>query len=665
MAGSIESGTPRQEPRARVVPWLIAAAAALGVVAAIVAWQIAVSTAPAPATAAATARGSRPPEIASPYANTRAGVAYVGDGACARCHGEIASTYRRHPMGRSLAPIEEAAAAEPAFDQSADGRTLFQADGLDYSIVRRGGRVFHREARRNGPGQPAIVDEAEVKYVLGSGNQGASFLVDRDGYLFQSPISWFTRERKWDLSPGYRKSNPHFGRGVVETCLYCHANRVEPVEGTVNRYEPPIFRGHAIGCERCHGPGELHVRRPFGESGSIPGGRSAGGGGLDPTIVNPASLEPALRDAVCEQCHLMGQQRVVRLDRRDDDFRPGLPFDAVWSVFVRPSSRSTEKFVGQVEQMHDSRCYRDSSGRLGCISCHDPHRRPGESERIAFYRGRCLECHGGDRGCAVPEPERRRRQRQDDCTACHMPRLGQSDIAHAAATDHRIPRKPGAAGSEEGRNLPDGPTQARAGEAPLVLFHGEEAEARRRAESARDLGIALCRSGPRWAASALPLLEAAVAARPDDLLAWQCRGVVLERLGRPEDGLASFRQALARQPDIETALAGAAHLADRTGQSREAIDHWRRAIRVNPWNAGYHVELARLCFQGRDWNGAIAACRDAVRLDPFGRAARTLLVQALIRRGETAEARAALGELIDLDPAGRDELMRRFRVLGR
>src|SRR4051812_45527177 len=37
----------------------------------------------------------------SPYANVRPGVRYVGDAACARCHEEIAETYRTHPMGRS------------------------------------------------------------------------------------------------------------------------------------------------------------------------------------------------------------------------------------------------------------------------------------------------------------------------------------------------------------------------------------------------------------------------------------------------------------------------------------------------------------------------------------------------------------------------------------
>ena len=88
----------------------------------------------------------------------------------------------------------------------------------------------------------------------------------------------------------------------------------------MNRYEPPIFRGHAIGCERCHGPGELHSRRQ-----DLVDGR-------DLTIVNPRHLEPALRLAVCEQCHLLGDERVDRLGRGTFDYRPGLPITAFFAV---------------------------------------------------------------------------------------------------------------------------------------------------------------------------------------------------------------------------------------------------------------------------------------------------------------------------------------------
>jgi predicted CXXCH cytochrome family protein len=431
----------------------------------------------------------------------------------------------------------------------------------------------------------------------------------------------------------------------MSTCLYCHANRVEPVEGTVNRYRPPTFRGHAIGCERCHGPGELHAQHPGGEA-------------PDPTIVNPAVLEPALRDAVCEQCHLMGEVRVLKFGHREDDFRPGLPLSAVWSVFER--SGGAEKFVGQVEQMQESRCYRESAGQLGCISCHDPHRRPGPEERAGDYRGRCLECHGAGRGCRLTEPARRERNRDDDCTACHMPRVGPADIPHVATTDHRILRDPGAVGRSP---APDAPLGLRAGERPLALFRGESLDDRARAEAGRDLGVALYSLGPAADAMALPLLDAALAARPDDVVAWQAKGGALGRLGRPAEGLAAFREALAIEPDLESALDGAAGLAARSGRRGDALAARRRAIAINPWRASYRANLAALSFQERDWPGAVAACRDALRLNPFDLESRKLLVRALLRLDERGAAREEFRVLLDLDPPDREELIRRFSSL--
>jgi hypothetical protein len=614
---------------------LVAALAVAGMAAAIVAWRVAPPS--------ASRRPARPLDVSSPYANTRPDVRYVGDEACARCHAGIAATYRRHPMGRSLSPVG-AAMAEPG--DAADGRHLFKADGLEYSIERRDGRVFHCETRRDASGRVVARNEAEVRYVLGSGSQGASFLIDRDGFLFQSPISWYARGRGWDLSPGYQDSNPHFDRVVLPLCVYCHANRVEPVEGTMNRYRPPTFRGHAIGCERCHGPGELHVRRP------------GGSGGPDLTIVNPAALEPSLRDAVCEQCHLIGKQRVLKLDRREDDFRPGLPLDAVWSVFEQAEGTGREKFVGQVEQMHESRCYRDGAGQLGCISCHDPHRRPGPEERVGYYRGRCLECHADDRGCRLPAASRRERSRDDDCTACHMPRLGRSDIPHLAATDHRIPRRAGAAD-----RTPSGTEAKRPGELPLVLFHRESMDDRRRAEVGRDLGVALYSMGPAAAPAALPLLDAALAARPDDVIARQAKGGVLGRLGRYAEGLAAFQEALALEPDCESALVGASELAALAGWPGDAIAARRRAIAINPWRASYRAALAALCFQSRDWPGAVAACREALRLNPFDLESRKLLFRALLHLNEREAAREEFRTLLDFDPPDRADLIQRFSTL--
>jgi hypothetical protein len=270
-------------------------------------------------------------EAGSPYKNTRPGVKYVGDEACLPCHGEIATAYRRHPMGRSLSPIES---AQPAGGDERGGRPLFEARGLEYAIDRRDGRVIHKETRRDASGRAVGRNQGEVRYVVGSGRRGLSYLVAREDFLVQSPITWYSRAGRWDLSPGYEELNYHFDRSIQPGCLFCHANRVEPVAGTLNRYEPRFFRGHAIGCERCHGPGELHVNHPESVAGK------------DLTIVNPADLPLPLRDAVCEQCHLSGGHRIERLGRRFEDYRPGLPLHHFWSVLVPASGPDRSRFVG-------------------------------------------------------------------------------------------------------------------------------------------------------------------------------------------------------------------------------------------------------------------------------------------------------------------------------
>ena len=117
-----------------------------------------------------------------------------------------------------------------------------------------------------------------------------------------------------------------------------------------------------------------------------------------PLIVNPAHLEPSLCEAVCQQCHLLGVSAIVRYGHKLEDYRPGLPLHEFLNVFVKPLARKDEHPNGDhVEQLHQSRCFRESQGELGCISCHNPHELPDPEKKVAYYRDRCVNCHA-DRG---------------------------------------------------------------------------------------------------------------------------------------------------------------------------------------------------------------------------------------------------------------------------
>ena len=143
----------------------------------------------------------------SPYKNTRAGVKYLGDAACIGCHKDIAQTYRNHPMGGSLYPIAQAPLIA---GQTASSGPLFAAQGFEYFLENQNGRVVHKEIRRDGRGHVIAEADGEVRFAVGSGRLGIAYLIERDGYLFQSPIAWYARNRRWDLPPGYEKSNRTF-----------------------------------------------------------------------------------------------------------------------------------------------------------------------------------------------------------------------------------------------------------------------------------------------------------------------------------------------------------------------------------------------------------------------------------------------------------------------
>ncbi len=328
----------------------------------------------------------------------------------------------------------------------------------------------------------------------------------------------------------------------------------------------------------------------------------------------------------------------------------GCRFIASGRHLCRRELGALNKFAGQPEQMRESACYRASQGRMGCISCHDPHRQPAPQEKAAYFRQRCLVCHQ-DAGCRLPATTRLARPGGDDCVGCHMPRGESSNNPHVATTNHRIPKA--------GALTPAGQSAlGTAAAAPfLVNFHRNLLTPEELAQAERERGIALCRlSTTAAAALALPLLEAALGAHPDDLAALEAKAEVLGQLGRPAEGLATCQRSLAIDPARQTALENAAHLAGLAHRNQESIDYWKRAIAVNPWRSDYRAELALRETATRDWKAAAEACREALRLNPFVTPVRRRLVQCYLHLGQREAARAELDVILGFDPPDRDDL---------
>ncbi len=511
-----------------------------------------------------------------------------------------------------------------------------------------GRRAIHREQRLDEAGKPVAEVSAAVGHAIGSGERGFTFLVEREGFVAQSPISWFAQPRRYDLSPGYDAKNLHFERKTIPECLACHVDGAQPAGAAFNHYATPLEL-RPVGCERRHGPGELHAREP-----------GLGRDGFDPTIVNPRHLPTALRESVCEQCHLQGDERVVRYDRNPTDFRPGLPLDEFVAVFFESGKLDHAKAVGQVEQMHASRCYEASGGALGCTSCHDPHRLPTPERRVETHRASCLACHD-KHGCSLAEPDRRTRQPDDSCVACHMPRRGAADIAHVAMSDHRIPRTPGA----------ESPTTTRDAAAtdPFVRFGPVRTDGPPAVEEGRDLGVALFRDARRrWrpdtsmavARRAVTLLDAALAAHPDDVLAMEARAHLLWMQNRPAEAREAFQAALRSAPDHEHLLETSAVLSQTLGRRDEALSLLRRAVAINPYCADYRRRLAQLQAEAGDWPEAGRSARAALDLDMSLLETRLILIESLRRAGDRASAEAEFRRLLAFNPANAEALRRAF-----
>ncbi|HEY6290224.1 MAG TPA: hypothetical protein VI455_01505 [Terriglobia bacterium] len=476
---------------------------------------------------------------------------------CAQCHPKEVAGFAATPMGRSLGRPEQGPSAKFTHALS---KTQFSIETSDTRMIQR--------LARDG-----LKGEHEVAYAVGSGAHAYAYLIERDGHLFQSPLGYFAG-RGWGMSPGYEDSKaPDFERPVTADCLFCHSGRARPVAGTYNTYQDPPFEGEAITCERCHGPAEVHLRAP------LPG-----------SIINPAKLSPRARDSTCEQCHLIGEERVPSPGKQLSDFRPGEELEEVFSVYVAAVSRDPShggglKVVSQVQQLALSKCALQSHGRLWCGTCHDPHATPADAK--SYFRARCLACHGAALLKTHPKPN-------DDCVGCHMPRRPVTDGAHTIFTDHHIARRPLPQSSAKGAPGRDARQSPGVPEAPaaLIAWHDPPSAVVR-----RNLGLAEVKVGDR--SKSFPLVNQGFQLLldcwpnfPDDPPLLSAIGQALLGAGHPSEAAAVYEQAIQIEPKVAINYLHAALAWKAVPDAIKAIDYLNKTQQLDPLLEEPYIELA-------------------------------------------------------------------------
>jgi len=520
---------------------------------------------------------------------------YADPAACRACHSAIYDSYQKTGMGRSFRRV----AAPPA------GEFYHRGSNRHYRVFSRNEQWMMRRNQIDSDGRETNIVEKPILHAIGSGNHAVTY-VSRDGAgrLLQLPLSWYSeRGGYWEMSPGYdRRDHYDFRREVSESCLFCH-----------NGYPSQANKGMAEGidCQRCHGPGQDHVRKP-----------------VRANIVNPARLSPSLRMDVCLQCHLETASQGItdslrRPGRLAYSYRPGQPLSGykVYFDFAPVPEREERMEINHAGyRLLKSKCFAGAGGALQCTTCHDPHRRVDGEQAVAHYRRACQSCHRQDHATQTT-----------DCASCHMPKRRASDAVHVMMTDHFIRRHrltevsephqpyrgevvpfrvPGWNGDEdplltaaaqirEGNNLEGGirllenllaggNSGARAELADAYRQKGDWVRASGMYRKAAQNNPGDVRIQASYSESLLRLGEFDAAERvlrkvpQKDSRVLNLLGIVLAEKGRLKEAEQALRESVRRQEDQPLALVNLGMVLEKKGNRAGAEQAYLEAIRIQP-----------------------------------------------------------------------------------
>lgn len=340
---------------------------------------------------------------------------YVGMQTCTSCHEDIHNTYIHTGMGKSWYLPHQ----QPKIEVFNHKSIVFDKyKNLYYKPFYKNDTFYIMEFRLKG--KDTIYKRTEkVDYIVGSGHQTRSYIANRNGFLYEFPITWYVKKQIWDISPGYENgNNTRFDRPIGLECIQCHNGNSELEPGALYQYKSVAL---GIDCEKCHGKGSEHVKR-----------MQAGKKTKDNAIINPAKLPLEQQFDVCQQCHLQG----TNVYHTAQPFEPGKSLHEFYSVFL-PEYDNKQDFgiASHAERLKRSACFIQSKGKMNCTTCHNPH-----AVEQKNYNDACQKCHNNST-TVCKAPAHLQKTKNFDCSGCHLLKSGTSDIPHVSFTDHFI-RKP-------------------------------------------------------------------------------------------------------------------------------------------------------------------------------------------------------------------------------
>ena len=386
------------------------------------------------------------------YLNHSDSAKFVGMNTCKLCHQSIYNSFIKTGMGKSL----DVASKQKSSADFSKATIYDKFSNMHYNAFWQNDSLYFKEYRLEK--KDTVHSRVEkVNFIIGSGQHTNSHLQIVNGYINQMPMTFYTQKKHWDLPPGFENGfNTHFTRKIGLECMSCHNGYPNFVLGSENKYNS-IPTG--IDCERCHGPGSIHVAER--QSGKIVDTSKY----IDYSIVNPAKLSIDRQFDLCQRCHLQGNA-VLKEGKSFYDFKPGQKLSDFISVFLPKYKNADEDFImaSHADRLKQSACFIKSYEKvqnknslkpykeaLTCVTCHNPHVSVKETNKNVFNDA-CNNCHTAnsksDLLCSEKNVVLARNAKPGhapakflNCVGCHMPSSGSIDIPHVSVHDHYI-RKP-------------------------------------------------------------------------------------------------------------------------------------------------------------------------------------------------------------------------------